>query len=318
MRRSAIRDLTRLAEGSDAVRAKALPLLATALSSDEEPSVRTEAATALADLRAEECLPTLLVAVEDPHSVVGQMALAALGEIGDCRALPRIERAARDARPEMRYQAAIARARMVSGDALVDALADAISDDDPNVRYIGLRLVEERMHEPVIRDAVRSEKLALGKKVHDALEEGAVPVTIASALVLARAGDRSVVPQLLRVARREVKVAKEDEEAVLEMLGALGVSEARPILETRAFGLRSYFEEGVALAARIALARLGDARARRAIEADLASTRIATKTRGAVAAGRAHLRDLKGAIENAGLDPKLLREILTELEREEP
>ena len=88
VRRSAIRDLTRLAEGSDAVRAKALPLLATALSSDEEPSVRTEAATALADLRAEECLPTLIVAV-DPNDAGERLVDTLRGALArHCRVIP--------------------------------------------------------------------------------------------------------------------------------------------------------------------------------------------------------------------------------------
>ncbi|MGK4422734.1 HEAT repeat domain-containing protein, partial [Klebsiella pneumoniae] len=67
--------------------------------------------------------------------------LAALGEIGDTRALARLERALGDPRPEMRYQAVIAFARVAvahpesRGD-VERALLRATDDADESVRYI--------------------------------------------------------------------------------------------------------------------------------------------------------------------------------------
>src|SRR5580704_1710738 len=92
-RASAIRDLVRHAVDDEAARGRAIPLLERALASDTASAVRAAAAVALADLRAGDALATLLVAVEDDDPQVRQMALTALGEIGDPRARPRLERA---------------------------------------------------------------------------------------------------------------------------------------------------------------------------------------------------------------------------------
>src|SRR5271165_5502010 len=116
-RASAIRDVVRHALRSDATRARAIPQLEKALRQDASPAVRAEAALALADVGAQEALPMLLVAVEDEDAHVRQMALSALGEIGDARASQRLERALGDGRPEVRYQAIIAYARVAHDDA---------------------------------------------------------------------------------------------------------------------------------------------------------------------------------------------------------
>ena len=70
----------------------------------------------LADIGAREALSSLLVAVEDDDPHVRQMALSSLGELGDPRATQRLERALRDARPEVRYQAVIAFSRVAKDD----------------------------------------------------------------------------------------------------------------------------------------------------------------------------------------------------------
>src|ERR1700733_11351716 len=95
-RASAIRDVVRHALADAGTRGRAVPLLERALSSDTASSVRAAAAVALADLGAGEALATLLVAVEDEDPNVRQMALTALGEIGDARAAQRLDRALRD------------------------------------------------------------------------------------------------------------------------------------------------------------------------------------------------------------------------------
>src|SRR5258708_6489526 len=82
---SAVRDVVRHSLRGDATRARAIPLLERALRDDKAPAVRAAAAVALADVVAHEALPSLLVAVEDDDANVRQMALAALGEIGDAR-----------------------------------------------------------------------------------------------------------------------------------------------------------------------------------------------------------------------------------------
>ena len=89
-RAAAIRDVVRHALGADGTRERAVPLLEKALREDAVAQVRAAAALALADLGAAEALATLLVAVEDEDPHVRQMALSALGEIGDARAAARL------------------------------------------------------------------------------------------------------------------------------------------------------------------------------------------------------------------------------------
>ncbi len=146
IRASAINDLLRHARGDDAVRARAIPLLEMRLS-DVTPKVRAAAAVGLADLVAKDTVPSLLRGVDDDDAYVRQMVLNALGELGDERALPRLRRALTDKRPEMRYQAIIAFARIADdakelGQALLAATND---DDDDAVVHIALRIAEERI-----------------------------------------------------------------------------------------------------------------------------------------------------------------------------
>src|SRR5689334_5745484 len=57
---------------------------------DEAASVRSVAAISLADIEARESLPSLLLAIEDDDAHVRQMAITALGELGDARATERL------------------------------------------------------------------------------------------------------------------------------------------------------------------------------------------------------------------------------------
>src|SRR5581483_972507 len=129
-RASAIGDLVRHARHDASVRGRAIPLLEQALTGkaperpDPSSAVRSAAALALADLNAHEALASLLVAVEDDDAYVRQMALTALGDIGDSRARPRLERPLNDRRPEVRYQAVIAFARAAADD---DAVAESLA-----------------------------------------------------------------------------------------------------------------------------------------------------------------------------------------------
>lgn len=111
---SSVKDLVLHARRSDATRARAIPQIERLLREDPSSAVRAAAATALADLEANEALPTLLFAMEDDDPHVRQMAISALGEIRDARACVRLERALSDPRPEVRYQAIIAYARVAT------------------------------------------------------------------------------------------------------------------------------------------------------------------------------------------------------------
>ncbi|MCC6559082.1 MAG: HEAT repeat domain-containing protein, partial [Polyangiaceae bacterium] len=129
VRAEAVRDLTLQDDGA---RPRVLAALEAALRDDEVAAVRSAAAVALADLKGVEVLSSLLVAVEDADAHVRQMAVTALGEIGDPRAAARLRRALADERPEIRFQAVIAFPRVCAQrDEAIAAVERATRDDDP-------------------------------------------------------------------------------------------------------------------------------------------------------------------------------------------
>jgi HEAT repeat protein len=322
-RASAVRDVVRHALDSADTRARALPFLEKALRDDPAAPVRAAAAVALADLHGAEVLPALLVSVEDADAHVRQMAISALGEIGDARAARRLERALRDERPEVRYQAVIAYARVVRDDApaVADALARALDDGDAAIRYIAMRMAEEH---GAGGDPLRDPRLvAIAEKLIDVPDPA---VSVVAAIYLARLGaDRGRAGVLDVIAERRSTPELEDEQACVELAGELPLPEAIPHLERRAWGRRRLLRtvlswgagDGASCAwhARIALARLGHERARAEILAELASWRRETREAAVVAVGRARLREARGALEGLGntVDDALVREALVRL-----
>lgn len=309
---SALADVVRHARVDAAVRERAAAEIPKLLD-DERPDVRAAAATALADVGAKSALPRLLVAVEDKDALVRQMVLSALGELGDARAAPRLARALSDERPEVRYQAIIAYARTEpdAGD-VGKALARAFADEDPAIAHIALRVAEERLDQ---RKADRSPKL---EAAAERLLDGDNPdVAIAAAIFLAKSGHEGARARVLAVVAGEgPAVNKEDEAAAVELAGELGLREALPHLERRARGLARFVRDTCALSARIALARLGDDRAARAILDDLGSRNGATRSAAIIAAGRARLAAARPELERVTGDLEVLaREALELLDR---
>ena len=315
-RASAASDLVRHGRTDEALREQAIPLLEKALA-DEVPRVRASAAVALADLEAKEAVEPLLRAVEDDDPGVRQMAMAALGEIRDPRAVRRLEKAQTDKRPEMRYQAVIALSHLLLGDELCAALQRGTSDDDFNVRYIALRLAEERASEPApARLVTRAARL---------LEDEAPDVAIAAAIYLAKAGDERGKPLLLRIVDGTEKAQAEDEREAVELAGRVGLTEAIPALERRAYGVFRLVRDTCSFHALIALARLGHGRAIDDITRDLDARSKKKREAAVVAVGRAGLRVAKERIErmqdsdaSADLREEALRALATSSEPKEP
>ena len=279
-RASAASDLVRHGRADEALREQALPLLQKVLA-DESPRVRASAAVALADLQAHEAVEPLLHAVEDDDAGVRQMAMAALGEIGDARAVRRLEKAQSDKRPEMRYQAVIALSHLLDADELCAALQRGTSDDDFNVRYISLRLAEERASEPApARLVTRAARL---------LDDEAADVAIAAAIYLVKSGDERGKPLLLRIVQGTEKAQAEDEREAVELAGRTGLTEAIPALERRAYGVFRLVRDTCSFHALIALARLGHGRAIDDITRDLDARSKKKREAAVVAVGRAGL-----------------------------
>ncbi|HXN30239.1 MAG TPA: HEAT repeat domain-containing protein [Polyangiaceae bacterium] len=323
---SAIRDVVRHSLRSDVTRARAIPELEKALREDPSADVRVGAAVALADVAAREALAVLLVAVEDEDANVRQMALSALGEIADPRAAPRLERALSDDRPEVRYQAVIAFARVAKDDgaAVATALARALDDPDGAIRYIAMRVAEERLAIEADSEPLRAE--AMAASAEQLVDDPDDALAVVSALYLARLGrprGRAIVLDV--VAERRGTPELEDEQACVELAGELPLDDAIPHLERRAWGARRVVRallswgagDGASCAwhARIALARMGHERARAEILADLASWRRETREAAVVAAGRARIREARNLLESLGesVDAALVREALVRL-----
>jgi HEAT repeat protein len=314
IRASAIHDLLRHARGDDAIRARAIPLLEMRLA-DVTAKVRAAAAVGLADLVATDTVPALLRGVDDDDAYVRQMVLNALGELGDERALPRLRRALTDKRPEMRYQAIIAFAR-IADDAkeIGQALLAATNDDDDAVVHIALRIAEERL------DAGKPVDERLVTRARALLEADSTHLKVVAAILLGKSGEKAGHPLLLRVVRGD-KIAgqtpeKEDERAAVELVGELGLEEARPHLERRAWGLMHFVRDTCVFHAKIALARMEHPRAIAEIMADLASPRPDVLGGAVVSAGRARMKKARAVIEALpadAVDPELVKEALARL-----
>ncbi len=312
---SAIHDLLRHAREDEAVRTRAIPLLEMRLA-DVMPKVRAAAAVGLADLVASDAVPALLRSVDDDDAYVRQMVLNALGELGDARALPRLRRALTDPRAEMRYQAIIAFARLCEDPTEVGkALLTATNDDDDAVVHIALRIAEERL------DAGKAVSELMVTRARALLESGSTHLKVVAAILLGKSGEKDGNALLLRVVRGDTiageSAEKEDERAAVELCGALGLEEARPHLERRAWGLKRLVRDTCVFHAKIALARMGHPRATSEIMQDLESPRPDVLGGAVVSAGRARLAQARPRIAAlaAGLvDAELVKEALAQLD----
>jgi len=284
---------------------------------DADPIVRTEAAYCLGDAMEERALPALLLAVDDPHFGVRQAAIDALGMIGDSRATGRLLRAVDDERPDVRFQALIALGRVSSDDGLEAALR-GLHDDDSRVRYIAVRTVEEIVTKnlesrgtPVRLDVLPD---SVVKQVAQCLDDEDPHVGLAAAILLGRTGDDRGANRLLEAIEDRIgSLEPEDEVAAIELAGSLGLEQAIPALEGRAYGLLRWVKERHSWTARVALVRLGSERARHTIVADLRSWSRDQRTAAVMAAGQAGIVEAIGVIEAmAGDHEKAAQDAVTE------
>ena len=313
-RRSALADVVRHSLADEAQRARAIPLLEKRLRDDESAEVRAAAAVALTDLSAHEALPSLLLSVEDAHPMVRQMAINALGEIGDARGESRLRRALKDPRSEVRYQAVIAYARVAKdADDVSRALSAALSDVDDAVQHIALRIAEERVD---ARLPVSSELVEVAAKKLTATH---ADVVTAAAILLGKLHDERANATLAKVVRGDgiggIMPAKEEEQAAVELAGILGQPDLVVPLERRAWGFSRHFKDTCAFSAQVALAAMGDARAQAAIIDALSAKQPAARRNAIVACGRAKIEGAREALNalKAGDDADLARDALASL-----
>lgn len=295
VRVSALRDLARLAREGD--RDQVVPVLLAVLAEDSAPGVRADAAIALADAEAREGLAELLTAARTDEALrVRQMAILALGELAsedDQAACAFLERSLEATEPELRFQALIAVAT-IAGQRALDAVVRGVADEHPHVRYVALRLGEE--HWAMTDSGARLPEV-LGDAARAALKDEAPEVRLAAAILLAHAKDTSGA-DVLAAAVNDGEGTKEpeDEQAAIDLAGELGLTSARPGLERRAFGSFGLPSDRFAWQARVALARLGDDRAKRLILRGLTAWTRDARTMAVAAAGRAALTEARESI----------------------
>ncbi len=313
VRLSAVRDLGRLAGGDE--REQALSALVQALEHDEAAAVRADAAVALADAQAHEHVDALIAALDDGHTRVRQMAMLALGEAAEpdnAKVRRIVEKALGDDSAEVRFQALIALHRM-AGDDAAQAVLDKTRDDDPHIRHVALRLAEERHVE---MGGELPEPLRL--RARAALRDENARVRLAAAILLARAGDDAGRKVIAEAVDSGKGVDPEDEQTAIQLAGELRIEAARGGLMRRAWSMVPSRRPRFKWQARIALAALGDARARQSILRGLGAWSRDARTLAVAAAGRAGLAEARPLIEamsrDAGrADPDAVREALEQL-----
>jgi len=316
VRLSALHDLVRLARGP--ARPRALVAIGAALLRDPSAEIRAEAAVGLADSEAHEAKGELLAALEDAHLRVRQMVVLALGEVtepGDTEVIEAIRPLLVHEEAALRFQALMAFERLAGNEAET-ALVRASGDDDDEVRCMAFRLADQRFanEEPPRALVERARAAVMG------------PPTVASttaALFLSSHADRSADGVLVLALEGKVPVGTAaDLQAVMEVVADLGLQAARVPLARRAFGAFGVRHDALGWQACIALTRLGDERAERAILRGLSAWTRDRRTLAVVAAGRARLKRAHETIlgfrgDPTRADPEAVDEALSWLERVE-
>jgi HEAT repeat protein len=320
VRLSAIGDLARWALTDE--RAACLPCLQRMLERDSDIEVRAAAALALADVGATEALPALRDVAARGEPRVRQMALIALGELaepGDVAAL-RLVRAALDSdAPALRFQALVAAGRLLTLDELASVLEGALGDGEPKLRHIACRILEERFFAAAAAD----ETIRQGweRRLEACLGDSQLEVVVAAAVLLAARGSQAAIAVMVKALNEHASFPElDDEQAAIELCGDLGLDAARPGLRLRAFGGALGTRSPLAFQARVALARLGDERARRHILRGLSSWSRNVRAQSVAAAGLARLeaarqRLLEMQRHERHVDPRSVADALSALDR---
>ncbi|MFZ5889730.1 MAG: HEAT repeat domain-containing protein [Myxococcota bacterium] len=313
VRISAVRDLARYARNGEQAAASAL------LEGlrDTEEAVRAASALGLADANTTFAVTRLLdVAETDSASRVRQMALLALGELAAAdheAVIDVLVKTLSAEAPAERFQALLALHQLDPARAERGVLEGTV-DPDAEVRRLSFRIAEAHWSDRKLPELVRARAKA-------SLTDSHGNVRIAAALLLAHFGDASGEAALLELlAGKLTDAAPDDEQAAIEAAATLGIRAAIPWLERRAFAWFGRDPQGYH--ARIALARLGDARARSAILKGLDAWSFATRTLSVAAAGKAGLFEARRRLElfltrPDRADPAAVREALALLDAAE-
>jgi len=298
VRRAAVVDLGRHAESNDGLEARGE--LARILREDADPSVRREAAMALGSARALESAAALLKALSDEALEVRQMAILALGEVGASG--PEVVRALEQflaaEGPAFRFQALLALTQ-IQPEAARSQLLRATCDDDVEVAYLAIRLLDEHW----LSASKDTGEIVAALRQQAAHESSRVRLAVGLALVrreLALA--TSIISNVLNATFKIRDL--EDELAAIELAGELGMQAAMPGLRRRAFPPPYSIKTSFVWHATTSLARLGDAEAQAAILKGLGAWSRDKRHFAVVAAGVARVPGARARLEAMRGDPR--------------
>lgn len=294
VRQSAVSDLGRLAQGD--ARAPALAALVRALANDTDATIRGACALALADADAQSELDALVDAAKTEQVHVAEMALVAIRELspaGHRGASAIVRYHLKSDEPPLRFQALTAASRVLSSD-FERVTLQAVDDPDPKIRYLMLRLSEERWPAEQLPEPVKA-------AAEVALRDDDVKVRTAAAMLLAPLGNTLARQTLIQALNERIALpAAEDEQTLIEMVGELNLKDAMAGLRAYCRGRFGLIPGRFAWQARVAMARLGDARAIAAIRRGLASRNADTRVLAVAAVGQARLKSLEPELIQLG------------------
>ncbi len=253
-----------------------------------------------------------------------QIALLALGELAEFDSKEAVEaalEAVESALPALRYQGLVTLSSLKRADALDDLLSKT-TDDDPEVRWVAVRLIDElcfpheaRSTDPPLLDGPN---VTYANKLLPLMQDQVPRVAVAATLLLCRLGDVSAINKLPAwLSPAPYKLEPQDEAAAIDLVGQLGLASAKAQLQRRAW--RRLWEGPMTWSARVALAQLGDARARQAILQSLYSNSPLKCARAIEAVGRIGLKEGKARLEfllanPASYDVETIRSALQRLD----
>ena len=270
VRRSAARDLGTHVDST--ARAQVVQRLSAVAEQDPDTEVRVQAILALADGGATEALAVLVQLANTAAPRVMQMALLALGELaqlGEPDAWDAAHRALGSELPALRYQGLVA-LRHINGKAAASTIATALGDPDEEVRLVAVRLLDELFQQIEGAGEAREWGLPLIASLRTVLHDSNLRVAAAAQLLLARRGDADAIRDLARLlSANDSSLERQDELDAIRLVARFRVVGASSALHKRAWPL--FFDTLVAYESRVALAHLGDSRAKQSILRDLHS-----------------------------------------------
>jgi hypothetical protein len=290
VRLSAVADLVRWAGTEEGERCVAQ--LIEMVRRDDDLEVRASAALGLADAGASAGLDVLIEAARAGAPRLRQLALVALGELappGHPAAIVEVQRAQASDAPALRFQALVAAGRLCADDELISFLIAALGDAEGRVRYVACRIIEERfLTGDTESDVPRA--AALLTRISTLLTDPDADVSLIAAILLAPRASLPARELIVRAVNERRRFSHlDDEQSAIELCAELQLEAARPGLVARAFGGALRGVSPVAFQARVALARLGDERARAQIIRGLSAWSRAGRSEAVAAAGQARL-----------------------------